>query len=210
MGLEVWYVAAGNCGFKKTMMRKLVEFIARIIMSFAYAAQKEEGLNLMFQFIPSRLIAPTLRKHGALIGKNVDIHTPIQFHNVSTVKGRHYENLKIGDNSYLGRDVFIDLADQVTLEANVTVSMKVILITHTHVGKSALGVEKLKPSYAPIVLRESCYVGANATILQGVELGRNVIVGAGAVVISSVEENDVVVGVPAKTTYHRISKNDHD
>lgn len=41
-------------------------------------------------------------------------------------------------------------------------------------------------------------IGANATILPGVKIGHNVIVGAGAVVTKDVEDNTVVVGIPAK------------
>jgi len=41
-------------------------------------------------------------------------------------------------------------------------------------------------------------VGTNATILPDLKIGRNVYVGAGAVVIKDIEDNTVVVGVPAK------------
>lgn len=49
-----------------------------------------------------------------------------------------------------------------------------------------------------ILIGENCWLGANAIILPGVELGDNVIVAAGAVVNSSFKSNVVIGGVPAK------------
>jgi acetyltransferase-like isoleucine patch superfamily enzyme len=40
-------------------------------------------------------------------------------------------------------------------------------------------------------------LGTNATILPGIKLGKNVIVGAGAVVTKDVRDNTMVAGVPA-------------
>ena len=59
--------------------------------------------------------------------------------------------------------------------------------------------EKRKMTYpAPIVLGKNVWVGSNATILQGVTIGDNAVIGAGAVVTSDIPANTVAVGVPAK------------
>jgi acetyltransferase-like isoleucine patch superfamily enzyme len=50
----------------------------------------------------------------------------------------------------------------------------------------------------PIRIGRKCWLSANAIILPGVELGDNVIVGAGAVVTKSFPSNSVIVGSPAK------------
>mgnify|MGYP001123741747 CR=1 FL=1 len=179
-------------------MRWLLGVFTQIFLALAYAAHRAEGLNTLFQFIPARFLGPTLKKHGAKIGQDLEMHTPIQFHNVSSLRGAHYENLHIGNHCYFGRDVFIDLADKVIFEDRVTVSMRVTVITHTHAGKSPLSQSRLQPTSAPIVFRKGCYIGANAIILQGVEIGENAIVGAGAVVTRDVPRGACVVGVPAK------------
>ena len=49
-----------------------------------------------------------------------------------------------------------------------------------------------------MVLKRNCWIGAGATILPGVTVGENAIVGAGAVVTKDVEPNTVVGGIPAK------------
>ena len=59
--------------------------------------------------------------------------------------------------------------------------------------------EDRKTTYpAPIVLGKNVWIGSNATILQGVTIGDNAIVAAGAVVTKDVEANTIVGGVPAK------------
>ncbi|MFZ4455584.1 MAG: acyltransferase [Bacteroidales bacterium] len=53
-------------------------------------------------------------------------------------------------------------------------------------------------SVSPIRIGENCWIGSNAVILPGVELGNNVIVGAGSVVTKSFDSNLVIGGNPAK------------
>lgn len=51
---------------------------------------------------------------------------------------------------------------------------------------------------APIRLGKKVWVGSNATILQGVTIGDNAVVAAGAVVTKDVPANTIVGGVPAR------------
>jgi acetyltransferase-like isoleucine patch superfamily enzyme len=55
----------------------------------------------------------------------------------------------------------------------------------------------------PVVIGYGADIGTNATVLPGVHVGANSIVGAGAVVTSDVPEYAVVVGVPAKIIRYR-------
>lgn len=50
----------------------------------------------------------------------------------------------------------------------------------------------------PVLIREYAWVGAGATILPGVYIGRHAIVGAGSVVTKDVPDYAVAVGNPAK------------
>jgi acetyltransferase-like isoleucine patch superfamily enzyme len=178
-------------------MKSILYFLVKFLIKLVYLAYKAEGLNALFLLMPAKLIAPTLRQHGAIIGQNIEIHSPLIIHNASPEKGKHYANLVIGDDCYFGREVFFDLKDQVRIEDRVTVSMRVTFITHTDVGKSPLA-EQIPPSHAPITLRQGAYIGAAATLLQGVEIGECGVVAAGALVNRSVPDHTTAAGVPAR------------
>jgi len=75
--------------------------------------------------------------------------------------------------------------------------MRVTFITHTDAGKSLIA-DRMPPSQAPILLHRGAYVGANATILQGVEIGAEALIGASALVRECVPAGATVVGVPAR------------
>ena len=179
-------------------MRTIIGWIAKLALFLAYQAHKAEGLNALFLILPARFLIPTLCKYGAQIGSDVEMLTPIIFHNVCIKSGhQHYHNLRIGSECYFGKDVFLDLADKIIVEDQVTISMRVMILTHTHAGKSPLSQSRLPPAYAPVQLRKGCYIGAGAILLPGVEIGQEAIVGAGAVVTHNVPAGAVVAGVPA-------------
>jgi len=50
----------------------------------------------------------------------------------------------------------------------------------------------------PIVIEDNVWLGGGAILLPGVRIGRNAVVGAGAVVTRSVPANTVVAGNPAR------------
>jgi len=180
------------------MIRKIIQWLFGLIIWVSYHSYKEAGLNAIFLFLPAKFLAPTLVRYGASIGENVDMQTPLTFHNVSPESGKHYANLQVGSDCYFGKDVFFDLADKIIIENRVTISMRAMLLTHTHAGKSPLAESRLLSFYAPILLQAGCYLGAGAIILPGITVGEQAIVGAGAVVTHDVPNGAVVAGVPAR------------
>ena len=106
-----------------------------------------------------------------------------------------------GKNISISKNVFINsgchFQDQggITIGDDCLIGHCVVMATLNH------GFEPDKRSWnypAPIVLGNNVWVGANATILQGVTIGDNAIVAAGAVVTKDVASNTVVAGVPAR------------
>jgi acetyltransferase-like isoleucine patch superfamily enzyme len=162
------------------------------------AIYRGEGLNIPLMFMPTQVIAPTLRRYGAAIGERVRFRSPLVIHNSDTKSRCYYKKLHVGSDCYFGRDLFLDLQDDITIEDNVTISHRVMILTHTDAGTSPLRDRVIETSQAPVVIRRGAYIGANVTILEGAEVGEASIVGAGAVVTRSVPAGAVVVGVPAK------------
>ena len=106
-----------------------------------------------------------------------------------------------GKNIEVGEDVFINACCHfqdhggVTIGDGCQIGHNVVFATLNHF----LEPEKRKMTYsAPIVLGKNVWVGSNATILQGVTIGDNAVIGAGAVVTGDIPANTVAVGVPAK------------
>lgn len=106
-----------------------------------------------------------------------------------------------GKNINIGEVVFINACCHfqdhggVTIGDGCQIGHNVVFATLNH----ELEPEKRKTTRpAPIVLGKNVWIGSNATILQGVTIGDNAVVAAGAVVTKDVPPNTVVGGVPAK------------
>ncbi len=52
--------------------------------------------------------------------------------------------------------------------------------------------------FGPIEIEDNCFIGQNAIILPGVKIGKNSVIGAGAVVTKSIPPNSVAAGSPAR------------
>ncbi|WP_317246735.1 DapH/DapD/GlmU-related protein [Pontibacter sp. E15-1] len=105
------------------------------------------------------------------------------------------KNTKIGKNVFINFGcTFLDLGG-ITIEDNVLLAPGVKLLSESH-PLSPEDRQSLVPK--PIHVKRNAWIGANATILQGVTVGENAVVAAGAVVSKDVPANAVVSGIPAK------------
>ena len=121
------------------------------------------------------------------IDESVTVFTPFHIN-----YGKHTQ---IGKNVFINFDcVFLDLGG-IIIEDNVLIAPKVSLLTEGH-PTTIDDRHSLIPK--PIHIKKNAWIGANATILQGVTIGENAVVAAGAVVSKDVADNSVVGGVPAK------------
>lgn len=104
---------------------------------------------------------------------------------------------QIGTGIFLGPDVYVEreFASLLTLEHGVVVSRGVSIILHDSALNNVAG-ERVK--FGRVVLRRECYVGVNATILCGVEIGARAVVGACSVVTHDVPPDTVAYGHPAR------------
>jgi len=106
-------------------------------------------------------------------------------------------NIRVGLGFYANHGcTFLD-CNAITFGDNCQLGPGVVVSTATHpldAGRRAAGDEMA----LPISIGDNAWIGANACILQGVTLGNNVVVGAGAVVTKDMPDNVVCAGVPAK------------
>ncbi len=101
-----------------------------------------------------------------------------------------YKKIIFGDNVLLGPNVTIVNGDHSIRRVGIP-----IIDNH----------EKLPGDDADIIIGDESWIGANATILKGVEIGRGCVVAAGAVVVKNTPPYSIVGGVPAKVLSMRFS-----
>lgn len=114
----------------------------------------------------------------------------------------------VGEGCNLGMNVYIDdgavVGDRVKVQNSVSVYAGVHLEDEVFVGPSAVFSNDRVPratgdwELTPTLVRRGASIGANATIVAGVEIGECAMVGAGAVVVRSVAPHALVVGNPAR------------
>jgi len=112
----------------------------------------------------------------------------------------------LGQNAFVGRDVRI--GDRVKIQNNVSLYTGVELEDEVFIGPSAVFTNVRTPRAAVVrntpearsttLVRTGAFVGANATVVCGVTLGRHSFVGAGAVVTRDVPDHALVLGNPAR------------
>lgn len=118
---------------------------------------------------------------GAQIGSNCNIncHTFIE------------NDVKIGDFCTIKSGVFlwdgIQLGNHVFIGPNVT-------FTNDKFPKSRIKPDKFERTY----IEDNVSIGANATILPGITINKNALIGAAAVVTKNVPENAIVTGNPGR------------
>lgn len=128
-------------------------------------------------------------------------------HNISL----HGTHMQIGNDVTLGEDcLFMCAGAPIMIGDHVMLGPRVTMITGDHrtdlVGKYMTEVterDKLPENDQPITLQGDNWIGANATILKGVTVGKGAVIAAGALVCSDVPEYSIVGGVPAKVIKRR-------
>jgi putative colanic acid biosynthesis acetyltransferase WcaF len=129
-------------------------------------------MNLVFSawWCPGRVRVTLLRAFGARVGENVLIR-----HRVRVLWPW---KLSVGDNCWIGEGAWILNLEPVTLGHDVCVSQEAFLCAGSHDPRSAT----FEFDNGPISIDDGAWIGARATVLRRVSIGRGAVVPAGAVV----------------------------
>jgi acetyltransferase-like isoleucine patch superfamily enzyme len=133
----------------------------------------------------TRIWFPELSNIGACtIGDNTVVHAGVHIH----------DGVEIGNYCQIEAQVFIPTG--VKIKYNVFVGPGVIFTNDPNLKQTGSSKGDWKPT--PTTIESNVKIGAGARILAGITVGRNSVVGMGAVVLDDVPENTTVVGIPAK------------
>ncbi|MBU7011468.1 MAG: acyltransferase [Theionarchaea archaeon] len=108
--------------------------------------------------------------------------------------------VKIGENTIIYTSIFnfdTFFPHLVDIGSRCVVSKKTLLITHDY-SKNFPTDGLTTMTKGRITIKDNTFIGMRCIILPGVTIGKNVIVGAGAVVTKSIPDNMVAAGNPAQ------------
>ena len=117
----------------------------------------------------------------------------------------------LGEDCNVGECSFVEtgaiLGDHCTIKNGVSVWDKVVLEDYVFLGPNAVFTNDMMPrcrvkkgvdEFIPTLVKEGASIGANATIVCGVTIGRNAMIGAGSVVTKDIPDHALVFGSPAR------------
>ena len=122
----------------------------------------------------------------------------------------HVMKAALGSHCNLGQNVFVAdnviLGDRVKVQNNVSLYEGVICEEDVFIGPSAVFTNVINPrsfiarkdEYKKTLVKKGATIGANATIVCGVTIGRYAFVGAGSVVTKDIKDFALVTGNPAR------------
>jgi putative colanic acid biosynthesis acetyltransferase WcaF len=174
-----------------------VEFIVVTLLG------KTLGIGWVVRYLRNpnpRLTVKLLRAFGAQVGDRTTIKRGLKLDNVfeDAHSAGDFRHLRIGDNCYIGEDVYIDLANEVDIGDNVVLSGQVALITHADCNRSARVAIAFPRQCRPIRIRSGAWLAFRATVLAGVTVGADAVVAAHAMVREDAEPATVYAGTPAR------------
>ena len=108
-----------------------------------------------------------------------------------------------GQNTYIGDHVYLNVLctildnNEVHIGHHVMIGPAVQIYTAAHLLQAEARIQGWEVA-KPIVIEDNVWLGGGAILLPGVRIGRNAVVGAGAVVSRSVPADTVVAGNPAR------------
>lgn len=127
------------------------------------------------------------------MGEGSKVNTPL------TVVRAH--NVKIGRNVVVMNGCLMMSAGGITIDDEALIAANVQLISNNHDLENRMII-----TCKPVHICRRAWIGAGSTILPGVTVGENSVVGAGSVVTHEVEPNTIVAGNPARLI-KRIERN---
>ena len=114
---------------------------------------------------------------------------------------KFHPHIIIGNNVRIGNYACITAINEITIENGCLISEYVYISDHYHGFDPALNLEPAKQplfSKGKVIIGQNTFIGYRATILSGVTIGKNCVIGAHSVVNKSFQDYSMIAGIPAK------------
>lgn len=110
--------------------------------------------------------------------------------------------LSVGEGAYIGIGAVIVCRSSVKVGRNALFAEYVTIRDQDHTILPTGDQRRVGFTTSPIVIGDNVWLGAKVTVIQGVTIGNNVVVGANSVVTHDLPDNCVAVGAPARLVRH--------
>jgi putative colanic acid biosynthesis acetyltransferase WcaF len=133
-----------------------------------------------------------LRVFGARVGVGVVVKPGVRV--------KYPWLLEVGDNSWIGEDVWLDNLGWIRIGSNVCISQGAYLCTGNH--------DWTDPAFGlvvrPVVVHDGAWIGAKAVLCPGIEVGSCAVASAGSVVSANLDADTIYAGNPAVAIRKRV------
>jgi putative colanic acid biosynthesis acetyltransferase WcaF len=133
-----------------------------------------------------------LRAFGAKIGKQVELKPCVNI--------KYPWNLTIGDEAWIGENVWLDSLVMITIGSNVCLSQGATLLTGSHNYKKG-SFDLITGS---IILEDGVWIGARAIVNQGITAHSHAMLTSGSVATKNMEAYSIYQGNPAVKVRERV------
>lgn len=133
-----------------------------------------------------------LRLFGAKLGREVEIKPCVNI--------KYPWLLTVGDEVWIGENVWIDNIAQVTIGSNICISQGAVVLTGSHNYKKT----SFNLITGSVILEDGVWIGAKAIVNQGITVGSHAVLTSGSVATKNLEPYTIYQGNPAVKIRERV------
>jgi acetyltransferase-like isoleucine patch superfamily enzyme len=139
-----------------------------------------------------------LSRDGIRMGNNVSIHRNTIIECTGVIRSIGI-GLIIGNNVGIAQNCFIQVRGKVVIDDDVIIGPGVSIFSENHnFSDPDTPIRDQGETRIGISIEEGVWIGAGATVLDGVIIGRHSIIAAGSIVNKNIPAYSIVAGIPAK------------
>ena len=202
--------------YMRHLFRLIVAIISRVSI-FVYPIRLSRFISFLLDSIASRRVAYLSLNSGQILLQrpfHILGHKYIKYGSLYSGPGLRIEcldnfmgqsyspSLAFGENVCMNYRCHIGVINSIVVGNNVLIGSNVLITDHSHGYNDARDIhtspiDRILYSKGPVIIEDNVWIGENVSILPGVTIGRNSIIGANSVVTKSIPAFCIASGNPA-------------